>query len=109
MVHVGWAFLIQGFMRPALVEFFSELIEALLLLQKIRSSGPCRLHFQRTVHALVTAVLFRMTRLDSLELDAKPEPQDREFRETGKALRSKRDPVVSPHGERQTVLAKGHE
>ena len=34
------------------------------------------------MHALMTAVLFRMTGLDALELDAEAQPPDREFGKT---------------------------
>src|ERR1700747_1686670 len=52
----------QRFMRPLLVVFLSELVEALLLRPPVASRRLGRLLFQRPVHSLVPPVLLRLSR-----------------------------------------------
>ena len=63
-------------MRPFGVELADEGIEARLLLQIVAAGWARRLLFQGEMHALVAAVLLRMTWLDALDSDAEPEPPD---------------------------------
>jgi hypothetical protein len=64
-------------MRPLLVVAHDEVIEAGLLLQDI---GRLRGFFlQREMHPLVPPVLFRVARLNTLELNAQAEPPHGQF------------------------------
>ena len=66
-------------MRPFFIEFAYESVETHLLLQDIAARRPRRFLLERQVHALVAAVLLRVTGTDALEGDAEPEPPDREL------------------------------
>ena len=57
-------------MRPLVVELVQEGIELGLLLKQIGAGGAGGFFLQGQMHALVTAVLLRMTGLDSF--DANP-------------------------------------
>jgi hypothetical protein len=78
-MEFGGALHIKRLMRPFDIELAHEGIEAFLLLQTVgaRRSG-CFL-FEGKVHALMTSVLLRMTRLDAFDGDTEPRPPDREF------------------------------
>ena len=64
-------------MRPFDIELTHEGIEAFLLLQAVgaRRSG-CFL-LEGKVHALMTSVLLRVTRLDAFDRNAEAKPPDR--------------------------------
>src|SRR5215470_14206809 len=82
-------------MRPFVVEFLQEGIEARLLLQAVdaRRSGGFRLEGQ--MHALEAAVLLRMARLDALDGDAEAQPPDGELGEVEQGIwTGERDAVV---------------
>ena len=66
-------------MRPFVVEAMDERVEPHLLLEHVVRSGPRRLGLEREVHALVAAVLFRMSRRNTLEPNAEPQPPHGEF------------------------------
>ena len=53
-----------------------EVIKAFLLLQEVERGGLGGLLFERQVHAFVTAVLFGVSWLDALEVDAQAQPPD---------------------------------
>ena len=53
-------------------------VEPTLLLQEIGGRGLGRFAFERQVHTLVAAVLFRMAGLDTFDQNAQTEPPDRE-------------------------------
>src|SRR5215471_10592770 len=74
LVHLGRAFHLQGFVWPLLVELLSERVEAILLLQHVRSGWTSGLGLQRPVHSLMLAVLLRMPWLDALVSDAEAHP-----------------------------------
>jgi hypothetical protein len=57
----------QCFVRALGVEFTYEGIEAPLLLQAVHAWQARRFLLQRRMHALVTAILLRMARLDTLD------------------------------------------
>ena len=63
-------------MRTFVVEDFHEVVKTRLLLQKALSGGLGCLFLEREMHALVTAVLLQMTRLDPLNANAQPELSD---------------------------------
>jgi hypothetical protein len=46
---------------------------------EVARGGFGGLFLQRQVHALVTAVLLRMSRLDALDLNSSPQPPHREL------------------------------
>jgi transposase InsO family protein len=61
---------IEGFVRPFLVEFLYEIVEAGLLLETVRAGRPRGLFLQGQMHALMAAVLLRMAWLDALDGNA---------------------------------------
>ena len=78
------------------VELLDEGVEAGLLLEAVHAGRPGRLLLEGEVHALETAVLLRVARLDALDGDAQSEPPDRQLGEIEQAVRA---------GERQAVVA----
>ncbi len=66
-------------MRTFIVVNLDELIEALLLLQEVERGGLGRLFLEGQVHAFMASILFGMSRLDALDLDAETQPPDREL------------------------------
>jgi hypothetical protein len=70
-------------------EAFDEVIELGLLLQKIAAGRLGRFELQGQMRALVAAVLLRMAWPDALNLDAEPQPPDRE--------RARRLPAPAKH------------
>src|SRR5690606_26200470 len=75
-------------MRPFLIEFADESIEARLLLQEGPAGRPCGLLLQRQVHALMTSVLLRVARPDALEANTQPQPPDRQLRKVVEPVRA---------------------
>ncbi len=63
-------------MRAFGIELFDEGIEFSLLLKDVASGGACGFFLQSKMHALVPAVLLRMTGLNALDRDAQPQPPD---------------------------------
>jgi len=61
------------------VEDLDKFLEARLLLKKIGGGRLGGLFLQGQMHALMTAISLRMTRLDSFDADAQPQPPHREF------------------------------
>jgi hypothetical protein len=58
------------------VELFEEFVEAGLLLQAVHAGQAGGLLLERQVHALVPAILLRVTGLDALDQDAETKPPD---------------------------------
>src|ERR1700730_6908340 len=59
------------------------------------------------MHALMTAILLRMARLDALNADAEPEPPDRQLAQVEQGMGgSERDTIIAAHVGRQTALLK---
>src|SRR5215470_13901272 len=79
LVDLGRTFHIQSLVWTLVVEDLNEVIEAGLLLQEIGGSGFGGFFFQSEVHALVTAILLGVTRLDAFDADAEAKPPDGEF------------------------------
>jgi hypothetical protein len=71
---------------PLCVELVAEGVEAGLLLQAVRAWRAGCFLFEGEMHALVAAVLLRLSGLDALDRDAEPEPPHREFGEIEQAL-----------------------
>src|SRR5215475_7440135 len=94
-------------MWPLGVELADELIEACLLLEAVSTGRARGFFFQSQVHALVTAVLLRVTRLDAFDGDAQAQPPDRQLGEVEQRVRaSKWNTVVGADGGRQAALEK---
>jgi hypothetical protein len=56
--------------RPFVVELLEKLVEFALLLQAVHSRRSSGFVFEREMHALMPAVLLRMTGLDAFDGDA---------------------------------------
>jgi hypothetical protein len=69
----------ECFVRALGVEFLDKLVEALLLLEQVVACRSRRLGFESAVHALMAAILLRVSWPNPLERDAKPEPVSREL------------------------------
>jgi hypothetical protein len=69
-------------MGPLLVEGADELIEASLLLEEVLGGGLGGLLLERQMHALMAAVLLRVSGLDALDIDPEPQPPHRQARQT---------------------------
>ncbi|HVO02721.1 MAG TPA: hypothetical protein VMT54_11000 [Candidatus Cybelea sp.] len=73
-------------MGPFGIELGHEVVEPGLLLQEVGTGGPGGFLLQGQMHALVPSVLLRVAGLDALDLDAAPEPPDRELGEVEEAV-----------------------
>jgi hypothetical protein len=61
------------------IELLDEIIELALLLEEVGASGAGGLLLQRTMRALMTAVLLWMAGLKALDADTQSQPPDREL------------------------------
>jgi hypothetical protein len=73
-----------------------EGVEAGLLLQAVGARRPGGFLLQGQVHALVAAVLLRVTGLDAFHRDAQPQPPDREFGQAEQAVATGKKHAVVP-------------
>ncbi len=64
------------------VKNFHEVIEAGLLLKEVGSGRLGGFFFQGKMHAFMTAILLRMTRLDAFDANAQAKPPDGELAQT---------------------------
>ena len=87
-IEFCWHLHIQRLVGPDIVVVVDEVIESCLLLQEILCCRFGGLDLQCQMHALVTAVLLRMTGLDALDVDAESQPPH----------------VIAIYGGRQTVI-----
>jgi len=86
---------LQGFVRAFGIELHLEGVELSLLLQEVGAGGSGGFFLQRQVHALMAAVLLRVTGLYALNADAQSQPPDRQTREVEKTVgRSERHAVI---------------
>src|SRR2546430_226042 len=93
---------VQGLVRPLVVEDLDELVEPSLLLQKIGSRRLGGFSLQGQMHALMAAVLLRMTRLDPFNANTQPEPPDRQVAHVKQGMGgSEGHAVVAADGWRQ--------
>lgn len=81
MVALCRASHVKGLVWPLCVEFFDKIVRAGLLLQEIGAGWLGGLQLECEMHAFVAAVLLRMAWLDALDVDAEPEPPDRQPRQ----------------------------
>src|SRR5260370_40984332 len=98
---------VQGLVRTLVVEDLHELVEPSLLLQKIGSRRLGGFSLQGQMHALMAAVLLRMTRLDPFNANTEPEPPDRKFAQVKQGVgRSEGHAVVAADAGREGALLK---
>ena len=102
----GRAFLPGRLVRPLVVVCVTELVEALLLAVHRLVRWTRRFGFECAMHSLVCAVLFGVAGHDALDLDAQPNPPQRQRRKSCQAGRSERTAVVRQDRPRQSVLAE---
>ena len=81
-------------MRPDLVEGAAEVVEVTLLGTEVGLRRPSGFALEGSVHAFVTAILLRLTRLDGLRTDAEPYPPSAEACEPSEADGSEGRAVV---------------
>src|SRR5271166_3858331 len=93
-IDFGGALHVERLVRPFLVEFPYEIVEAGLLLKAVHAWRPGGLFLQGEMHALVATVLLRMTWFDALDRDAEPEPPDGEFGEVEQGIRASEGDAV---------------
>src|SRR5260370_19651285 len=97
----------QILVSKLVVEDLDELVEPSLLLQKIGSRRLGGFCLQGQMHALMAAVLLRMTRLDPFNANTEPEPPDRKFAQVKQGMgRSEGHAVVAADAGRQAALLK---
>src|SRR5262249_56829659 len=74
-------------------------------LQDVDAGGLGGLEVEGQMHALVAAVLRRMAWLDGLDLDAEPQPPDRELGEVEEGVRAgKRHAIIGADGLGEAVF-----
>ena len=81
-------------MGPDVIEGVAEVVEVALLGTEVGLRRPSGFALEGSVHALVTAVLLRLTRLDGLRTDAETDPPGAQTCEPGKADGSEGRTVV---------------
>ena len=96
--------LVESFVGALFVELSAEAIEALLLPAERSGWRPRGLLFEGSVHTLVPTVLLRVTGLDELVMNAKPDPPDREPAEPSNGQRREGNTVVREYALRETIL-----
>ena len=94
-------------MGPLGIEFLDEGVEAGLLLKAVHTGRTRCFLLQRKVHALVAAILLRVTRLDALDADAEAQPPDGQLGEVEKGIGAgEGDAIVGADCVWQAALAK---
>jgi len=74
-------------MRPFVIEFIHEIVEAGLLRQAVSASRLRCFFFQGEMPALMAAILLGVAWLDAFNGDAKPQPKDGEPGQIIEAIR----------------------
>jgi hypothetical protein len=86
---------------------FNEVVELGLLLKKVAAGRLGSLELQGQMHAFVASVLLRVTGLDAFDLDAEPEPPDRQLAEAEERIGAcEGNAVVGANGLGQTESLK---
>ena len=80
-------------MRAHFVELFAEPIEASLLTAQGGGRWPSGFLLERSVHALVSTVLFGVTGLDEFGIDPEADPPDREAAQSSNGRRGEGHPL----------------
>jgi hypothetical protein len=105
-VQTGRRHLSQGFMRALRVIDREETIASFLLSLR---SGCWWFHgllLQGAMQPLMSAILFRVTRLDALRHNSQLDPPRRKRRQSPDACRGEGRPIVSTNSQRQPVLSE---
>src|ERR1700751_2193982 len=103
-VQVGRAFHVERFVRALVIEFLDEAVEGRLLLENIHAWRASGFLLESQVHAFVAAVLLRLARRYTLDVDTKAEPPDGKFAEVEKRIGgSERDAVIGADRPGQTT------
>jgi hypothetical protein len=79
LIDLGRTLHAQGFVRALVVEDIDEVIELGLLLQEVRTGRLGGFFLQGQMHALMAAVLLRMTRPDPFNPNPQAQPPNRQF------------------------------
>src|SRR6266496_1723811 len=87
----------ERFMRPVVVVFEAELIEAALLGAEGRLGRARGFAFEGPMHPLVPTILLGSTRLNQLRANAEPDPPDGEGGQAAEGIRRKRGPVIGEY------------
>src|SRR5438876_5455700 len=98
--------LIEGLVRPLVVELRAKDIEAPLLSGEAARGWPGRLRLQRAMHPFMPAILIRATGLDELRQDSEADPPRRELRQARQRGGGERHAVVAANPPRQPILVK---
>jgi hypothetical protein len=98
---------VQSLVRPFVVELPEKLVEFALLLQAVHSRRSSGFVFERETHALMPAVLLRMTGLDAFDDDAQTQPPHGKFGEIEQRVgRGEGHTVVGADAVRQAALPR---
>ena len=97
---------VQGLVRPLVIIYDAETVEAQLLLGQRRRRRVGGFRLQGAVHALVAAVLLRLAGIDPFGTHAELDPPLRKLRQPARAGRGERRPVVRADRKRQPELAE---
>ena len=107
-VELGRTLHVERLVRPLVVVAVDEVIEPGLLLQEVAAGRLGGFLLQRQMHALVAAVLLRVAGLDALDLDAEPQPPDRELAQAEEGVGTgEGHAVVGADGAGQAKLLEG--
>src|SRR5260370_1778403 len=97
---------LQRFVGTHLIVFLAKTVQRPLLLAPVGRRRLSRLLLQRAIHALVPALLLRMSPIDPFRHDPQLDPPHRPPRQPGHRPRSKRRAVIGADGLRHAVLAE---
>ena len=107
LIDLGRALHVESFVRPFLIEDVDEVIKPGLLLQEVATGRFGGFFLQGEMHALMTAILLGMTRLDAFNANAQPEPPDGEFAQVEQSVcGSEGDAVIATDVGGQATLFK---
>src|SRR5262245_35673778 len=105
-VERGWGTAAEKLVRPLLVVEEAEAIERPLLPGQVVLWRPGGRGLERAMHAIMGAVLLRMTRENPLVLNPQAHPPDIELREPVDPRGREGHAIVGADGLRQAVLPK---
>ena len=97
--------LVERLVRALVVELSDEAVELALLRSEAVRWRPGGLVLERAVHALMTAILLRMARLNAFNADPQPEPPDGKLAQLEQGVgRSEGNAVIAADVRRQAAL-----
>ena len=94
-------------MRPDVIEGMAEFVEVALLGTEVGLRRPSGFALEGSMHAFVTAILLRLSRLDGLRTDAEPDPPSAQACEPSEADGSEGCTVVGADDSGQAELSEG--